>query len=265
MDAYKTQGNHIMNLKKILPLLLAASLATGPAHAFDSSDPFDIGGSDAQAEKPTKALREVNPTTSDRPMAKAMAAGGVAALLGPIGLLVGPIAIPMIAKNNMNNQVAINSFYIGAVVRGKVKDVVSISKNQWGVSPKIVEANLVALVLGVGGSSDSDRIVIARKVDGYEEGDIVDASIISVEPAQTEFNFNRHKARVIALYCKHDNPVCQNDYESSLGVLSRHTDTEFPPSQYLIDPAIIAADQAKMRKDEADKKAAQNSGGFSLM
>ena len=43
---------------------------------------------------------------------------------------------------------------------------------------------------------------------------------------------------VNVVYCKHDNPACQNDYDSSLGVITRHNLTEFPPSQYLIDPAL---------------------------
>lgn len=270
--------------KTFLPLLLAAMLATAPAHAFDSSDPFDIGGSDAQAEKPTKALREVNPTTSDRPMAKAMAAGGVAALLGPLGLLVGPIAIPMIAKNNMNNQVAINSFYSGTVVRGKVEKIFPLGNSpttaqfladieKSGIDASTIPApvtlrdNLVALRLDVDGPTGSERIVLARKDAGYEVGDILDAKTVAqyLADKNLRIDYNKQMPRVVTVYCKHDNEVCQNNYESSLGVLSRHTDTEFPPSQYLIDPAIIAADQAKMRKDEADKKAASNSGGFSFM
>jgi len=266
--------------KTLTALILTITLTTIPAQAEDG---FDFMGSDAQAEKPTKAQREVNPATSDRPMAKAMAAGGVAALLGPIGLLVGPIAIPMIAKNNINNQVAINAFYTGTVVRGKVKKVYDNVDfpgwaKSWGVVPSTAPTSVerlsefVVLQLGIEGPTEFDRVVVARKDAGYEVGDILDAKTalgtFALQPTvnnDVKLDFNKHMPRIVNVYCKHDNPSCQNDYDSSLGVITRHTDTEFPPSQYLIDPAIIAADQVKLRKEEVEKKAAQNSGGFNFM
>jgi len=276
--------NGIPMSKTFLPLLLAATLGTSPAYAFDSSDPFGI--SDAQAEKPAKvakAPREVNPFSTGNPMAKAMAAGGVAALLGPIGLLVGPIAIPMIAKGEINDIAKINAFYTGTVVRGKVKKVYDNVDfpgwtKSWGLVPNTAPTSaerlseFVVLQVGVEGQTEFDRVVVARKDTGYEVGDILDAKTalgtFALQPTvnkDVKLDFNKHMPRIVNVYCKHDNAACQNDYESSLGVLSRHTDTEFSPSQYLIDPAIIAADQAKMRKEAEESKAALNSGGFSFM
>jgi len=267
--------------KALLPLLLAAMLATAPAHAFDSSDPFGMNGD--QGDKPVKAQREVNPFSTGNPMAKAAASGFGLALLGPIGAIGVPIATLMIAKGEINDMVKINAFYTGTVVRGKVKKVYDNVDfpgwaKSWGVvqntAPTSVErlGEFVVLQLGVEGPTELDRVVVARKDAGYEVGDILDAKTalgtFALQPTvnkDVKLDFNKHMPRVVNVYCKHDNPACQNDYESSLGVLSRHTDTEFPPSQYLIDPAIIAADQAKMRKEEAEQKAAQNSGGFSFM
>jgi len=268
--------------KTFFPLLLVATLATAPACAFDSSDPFGVNG--AQADKPAKAQREVNSFSTGNPMAKAMASGFGLALLGPIGAIGVPIATLMIAKGEINDLAKINSFYSGTVVRGKVEKIFPLGNSpttaqfladikKSGIdastipAPETIRNNLVALRLDVYGPTDSERIVVARKDAGYEVGDILDAKTVAQSQADKDLriDYNKQMPRVVNVYCKHNNPSCQNDYESSLGVLSRHQDKEFPPSQYLIDPAIIAADQAKMRKEAEESKAASNSGGFSFM
>ncbi len=269
-----------MNFKKILPLLLAATLAA-PAYAFDSSDPFGMG--DAQVEKVAKAPREKNTASDAKYLVKSGATGFALAFLPPIGALL----LPVTGVIEQNNQlINLNAFYAGAAVRGKVKKVWDMSgqgkvflKNLhslWGLdtatAPSVdtIGDQLVVLDLDVDGPTDSDRFAIVRKGYDYQVGDIVDAkTLVGTYAFQPKVNkdvkldFNKHMPRVIALYCKHDQP-CQNDYESSLGVLYRHQDKEFPVSQYLIDPAIIAADQAKMRKEAEETKTASNNGSFSF-
>lgn len=249
-----------MTFKKTLPLLLAATLATAPAFAEDGFNL--IGGSDATVEKVAKAQREKHPASY---ALHSVGDSAVGAILGSTLGLAGILATPVTANYSARLwSDKVNSFYLGTVLRGKVNKVEEMSKNEWGISPGLVSVSLVALILDVDGPVGSDRVVLADKRLGFEKGDIVDVKMVSAEPDKSEFNFNRHKPRVVALYCKHDQP-CQNDHDSSLGVLYRHQDKEFPPSQYLIDPAIIAADQAKMHKEEVEKKAAANSGSFSLM
>jgi len=249
--------------KTFLPLLLAATLVTAHVHAEDG---FDFMGGGAQADKPAKAQRGESPNCTVGPLCagplKSMGSGAVLGLLGPVGFIAMPFAAAKIISDENRK---LNNYYFGTVLRGKVKKMEEMSANEWGISPRLVNVSLVALVVDVGGPVGSDRVVLTEKRLGFEKGDIVDVKMVSAEPDKAKFNFNRHKPRVIALYCKHDNPACQNDYDSSLGVLYRHTDSEFPPSQYLIDPAIIAADQAKMRKEAEESKAAANSGGFSFM
>jgi hypothetical protein len=203
--------------------------------------------------------------------------------LGPVGAIGVPIAAIMVSKNNVDHLIEMNAFYSGTVVRGKITrifekvDFAGMAKS-WGLDISSAPASVqlrekfVVLELNVDGPSSSNRYALARKEVRYEKGDIVDAETVvgtyAFQPRvnkDVKIDFNKHMPRVVSIYCKHDNPACQNDYESSLGVISRHTDTEFPPSQYLIDPAIIAADQAKMRREEEDKKSAANSGGFNLM
>ncbi|MDD5388986.1 MAG: hypothetical protein PHD37_06555 [Gallionellaceae bacterium] len=255
-------GRIINMLRTTLPFILAGTLATFPALAEDGFD--FMGGNVAQVEKVAKAPREANPHCTVGPMCagplKSMGTGAVLGLLGPVGLIGVPFAA---AKITADENQKLNSFYLGTVLRGKVNKVEEMSKNEWGISPGLVSVSLVALILDVDGPVGSDRVVLADKHLGFEKGDIVDVKMVSAEPDKSEFNFNRHKPRVVALYCKHDQP-CQNDYDSSLGVLYRHQDKEFPVSQYLIDPAIIAADQAKMRKEAEETKTASNSGSFSF-
>jgi hypothetical protein len=277
----------IMN-QSVLPLFLAAMLAAVPACADGG---FDFIGGAAQAEKPAKsqtekpvkAPREVNQFSTGSPMTQAAAAGAGLVFLGPIGAIGVPIATIAIAKNEQTNLGKINAFYSGAVTRGRVTKIYSKVdfsgwSKPWGMDPNSapVSAEILneyaVLQADVDGPTGSDRIAIVRKDVGHEVGDIVDVKLLvgtyAFNPQidkKTKLDFNKHMPRVVGVYCKHDNPVCQNDYDSSLGVLYRHTDTEFPPSQYLIDPAIIAADQAKMRKEAEEKKAAQNSGGFNFM
>lgn len=270
-----------MTKKTFLPLLLATTLVNAPVFADDG---FNFGVSNdaqIQAVKPAKAQREKNPVASDHPMLKSAAAGFGLTILGPIGAIGVPIASVMISRNNMSHITEINAFYSGTVVRGKVVKVLEMERftgTVFGVdhatlpAKETVQAQMVALVLDVDGPMDSDRIMYARKDAGYVVGDIVDAMTLDgVFPGVNKINdklvtdFNRHIPRVIGLFCKHDNPVCQNDYESSLGVIYRHTDKEFPPSQYLIDPATVAADQVKMRKDEEKKKSAQSSSASDLI
>jgi hypothetical protein len=274
----------IMN-KSVLPLFLAAMLAAVPACADGGFD--FIGGAaqaekpaKAQAEKPVKAPREVNQFSTGSPMTQAAAAGAGLVFLGPIGAIGVPIATIMIAKNEQTNLGKINAFYDGTVLRGKVEKIFPLGNTsstaqfladikRSGIDPATIPLpqtignNLVALRLDVDGPNGSERVVVARKDAGYEVGDILDA--MAVANKSLLIDYNKHMPRVVNVYCKHNNPACQNDYDSSLGVIARHTDTEFPPSQYLIDPAIIAADQAKMRKEAEDKKAASNSGGFNFM
>ncbi len=272
-----TTGRIIMRIG--YSLVLASMLTTSPAFAEDG---FNFLGGNAQAEKPAKAKapREVNPFSDGSPMTKAAAAGFGLALLGPIGAIGVPIATIMISNNNVENVTKLDAFYAGAVLRGKVEKIFPLGNSsstaqfladikKSGIDPSTIPLpatirnNLVALRLDVDGPKGSERVVVARKDADYEIGDILDVKTVVQNSAP--IYYNKHMPRVIALYCKHDNAVCQNDYNSSLGVLSRHTDTEFPPSQYLIDPAIIAADQAKMRKEEEERKTAANSGGFNFM
>lgn len=274
--------------QSLLSVFLAAALVTTPVYADDGFNFIGGGGqtekaAEGQAEKPAKAPREVNPFSTGNPMAKSAAAGFGLALLGPIGAIGVPIATLMIAKGEINDVAKINAFYAGSVVRGRVKkiyDKVDFSgwskpwKMDLNTAPKSEErrSEYAVLQLDVDGPKDSDRIAIVSKDAGYEVGDIVDVKLLAGTYAfnpeinkDVKLDFNKHMPRVANVYCKHDNPTCQNDYDSSLGVLYRHQDTEFPPSQYLIDPAIIAADQERMRKEEADKKAAKNAGGFSFL
>jgi len=271
--------------QSLLSVFLAAAMATAPVYADDGFNFIGGGGQtenavEGQAEKSVKASREVNPFSVGSPMTQAAAAGAGLVFLGPIGAIGVPVATIMITKNEQTNVDKINAFYAGTVLRGKVEKVFplgnSASTAQFlaeiqssGIDPATVPLpqtignNLIALRLDVDGPKGSDRIVVARKDAGYVIGDILDAKIVVKQDLL--INYNKQMPRAVGIYCKHDNPTCQNDYDSSLGVLYRHTDTEFPSSQYLIDPAIIAADQARMRKEEADKKAAQNSGGFNFM
>jgi len=270
-----------MNTKTFFSLLLVTTLATTTALAEDG---FNFGVDNAaQVEKTVKAQRE-QPNGMGSTMARSMGWGFVAAI-NPV--LIIPAVIGH-TSNVKNHLVEINTFYSGTVVRGKVKKVIDLSgygkdiptslHKAYGLNvttapgTKTIEGDLVKLVLDVDGSTDSDRIVYARRDAVYYVGDIVDAKTLDgIYPLVYSVNdklitdFNRHIPRVIALYCKHDNPICQNDYDSSLGVLYRHTDKEFPPSQYLIDPAIIAADQVKMRKEEEEKKSAQGSSVSDLI
>lgn len=273
--------------KSVLPLFLAAMLAAVPACADGG---FDFIGGATQAEKPAKsqteqpvkAPREVNPfTMMAHPMVKAGATGLGLAFLGPIGAIGVPIATLMFAKGEINDVAKINAFYAGSVVRGRVKKIYDNTdlpgwEKSWGVvlntAPVRRSGDFVVLQLSAEGPIEHDRVVVARRDSGYEVGDILDAKTAlgtyALQPTvnkDVKLDFNKHMPRVVNVYCKHDNPTCQNDYDSSLGVLFRHQDTEFPPSQYLIDPTIIAADQAQMRKEAEDKKAASNSGGFNFM
>lgn len=272
--------------QSLLSVFLAAALATAPVYADDGFNFIGGGGQtentvEGQAEKPVKAPREVNPFTTGNPMAKSAAAGFGLALLGPIGAIGVPIATLMIAKDEINDVSKINAFYAGTVVRGKVTKIFPLGNSsstaqflsdikKSGIDPstiplpETIRSNLVALRLDVDGPKGSERIVVARIDAGHEEGDVLDAKIVVAKNGLL-IDYSKHMPRVVNVYCKRDNPSCQNDYDSSLGILYRHQDTEFPPSQYLIDPAIIAADQERMRKEEADKKAAKNSGGFSFL
>jgi len=273
--------------KTFLPLLLAATLATAPAYAFDSSDPF--GMSDAHADKPAKAQREKNDGRFLETMAKSFGTGvGV----GAVGVTsMGLPALPLLAmggsifigeKWRIASSAKVNSFYSGTVVRGKVTRTLYYKRKfyeqELGISldtvpsQSVLDDKIMAAILELDGPSHAMVFAFFQKGTDLDKGDIVDVkSPVGVFTDNTSviehpnFNFNKHAPRVVNVYCKHDNPVCQNDYESSLGVIARHTDTEFPPSQYLIVPSIIAADQAKMRKEAEESKAAANSGGFSFM
>lgn len=274
-----------MNLKIFLPLLLASTLATNAV-----ADGFDFIGGNAQAEKTAKAPREKNDGRYLETMAKSFGTGvGV----GAAGVSVlGVAALPVLAVGGglvigikqTANQVAHESiFYAGTVTRGKVEKIFKRPSvwqfdSPFGMDPhsfpsaELLKSEFDVIKVDVDGPSNALVFAFVPESLGVVDGDIVDIkSPVGVFTQNTRvlnnlhYDFNRHMPRVVNVYCKHDNPSCQNDYDSSLGVISRHTDTEFPPSQYLIDPAIIAADQAKMRKDEAEKKAAQNSGGFSFM
>ncbi|MBU1666622.1 MAG: hypothetical protein KKG92_14685, partial [Gammaproteobacteria bacterium] len=285
-----------MNFNKtFLPLLLAAMLATAPACAFDSSDPFGVNG--AQADKPAKAQREKNDGHALEYTIKAWGAGFAAgtvntALLGAGAMapLVSAPTIALIGANLYENQTAkITAFYSGSVLRGKIRDIehepTPTNFGGYGLSSiRVVPSDKFGFDLNTFPSNLSKRFDVAHltiemgtqpifavlpKSSGLEEGDIVDIKIpVGVFAFNAKvsdnlhFDFNKHMPRVVNVYCKHDNPVCQNDYESSLGVMSRPNIAEFPPSQYLIDPAIIAADHAKMRKEAEESKAAANSGGF---
>jgi len=273
--------------KTFLPLLLAATLGTSPAYAFDSSDPF--GMSDAQAEKPAKAVREKNDGRFLETMAKSFGTGvgvgaaGVAAMgvtALPLLAVVGPIFIG--EKMRISSSAKVNAFYSGTVVRGKVTRTFHYKRKfyekELGISldtvpsQPVLDDRITAAILDLDGPSNAVVFAFFNNGTALEVGDIVDvkspmgiftdnASVIE----NLHFDFNKHAPRAIGIYCKHDNPSCQNDFESSLGVIARHQDKEFPPSQYLIDPAIIAADQARMRMEEEERKAASNSGGFNFM
>lgn len=105
--------------KTFFPLLLSAMLATAPAHAFDSSDPFGIGT--AQADKPAKAQREVNDGHFLEDLAKNFgtgvgvgAAGGAlmgAAVLNPLFIVGGSLVIG--TKIQSDRIVSANAFYSG--------------------------------------------------------------------------------------------------------------------------------------------------------
>lgn len=263
-----------MNFKKTLPLLLAATLATAPAFAEDGFN--FIGGSDAQVEKVAKAPREANGHSSNLNFKEAAIAFGLGGL-GPLGAIGLPFVGVSAAKRVV---VEMNSFYSGTVVRGKVEKIFPLGDSpttaqfladtkKSGIdastipAPETIRNNLVALRLDVDGPTDSERIVVARKDAGYEVGDILDAK--TVDQKSLLIDYNKHMSRVVNVYCKHDNPVCQNDYESSLGVISRHTDTEFPPSQYLIAPKIIQADQERMRHETEEKTKTASTWGESSL
>jgi len=273
--------------KTFLPLLLVATLVTAPAYAFDSSDPFGMNG--AQADKPAKAVREKNDGHFLEDLAKSFgtgvgvgAAGGAlmgAAVLNPLFIVGGGVLIggSMIERDNAKTNV----FYSGAVVRGRVTKVgfkKALVGSWHSMDPtsspdqRIFNEKLDLACLDVNGPSNAMVCAAVTKVIGIQQGDVIDVKLpVGVFVANgvmfkgARFDFNKHYPRVVSVYCKHDNPTCQNDYESSLGVIARHTDTEFPPSQYLIDPAIIAADQARMRKEEEERKSVANSGSFSLI
>ncbi len=277
-----------MTHRKTLPLLMAAILAATPAFAGDG---FDFIGGAAQTEKPAKAPREKNDGRGLETMVKSFGAGmgvgaaGVtmfgAAALGPL-MLVGA---PILAVRMTEDQIARESaFYAGTVTRGRVEGLNSkpVAEGNFdkplGIdqqsfpSAQTLIATFNTIGLDVDGPSKGLVFAFVHKASGIQKGDIVDIKFpVNMFAQNTKvfdnlhFDFNKHMPRVVNVYCKHDNPACQNDYDSSLGVLYRHTDTEFPPSQYLIDPAIIAADQAKMKQEAEEKKAAQNSGGFNFM
>lgn len=278
-------------MHRIASLLLVVLLGlSAQALAFDSGDPFGVN---TQVAKPAKAPREKNDgrwlenqVTGFAAGAAAGAAanvtlGGAAAALNPV------VALPVIAGLTVKLQeraVARESvFYTGTVSRGRVVDVFK-SPSIWrfsgafGIDESTYPNSTVfkqlfdIIKLDVDGPSNALVFAFVPKELHVLEGDLVDVEQpvgmftqnVKIYDA-LKFDFNRHAPRVVNVYCKHNNPACQNDYDSSLGVIARPNLTEFPPSQYLIDPAIIAADQAKMRKEEEEKKAARNSGGFSFL
>ncbi len=262
-------GRIINMLRTTLPFILAGTLATFPALAEDGFD--FMGGNVAQVEKVAKAPREANGHSNGINLKEGAIAFGLGAL-GPLGA----IGLPFVTVSAANRAaVEMNSFYSGTVVRGKVEKIdeesgkakVAITglKLWWGLdtitAPSLdtIDAQFDLLVLDFGGPKEAVRFAFVHKASGIHIGDIVDVkNALGVYAAQTKINkdlkldFNKHMPRVIALYCKHDQP-CQNDYESSLGVLYRHQDKEFPPSQYLIDPKIIQADQERMRHEAEEK------------
>ena len=286
-------------MSRTASLLLAALLGlSAQAQAFDSSDPF---GMYTPTEKPAKAPREKNDGRWLEYSFKAWGAGAAAGVVtnvavGPAVALSPLVAAPVVAligASLYERQTAeITSFYAGTVVRGKVRTVeqspTPTDFGGYGLSSiRIVPGSkfgfdvqsfpvgmqnlfdVVHMTIEIGAEP---IFAVVRKDSGLAVGDIIDVSIpVGVFAFNTkfldkpQFDFNKHMPRVVNVYCKHDNPACQNDYDSSLGVIARPNLTEFPPSQYLIDPAIIAADQAKMRKEEDEKKAARNSGGFSFL
>ncbi|MBU1666471.1 MAG: hypothetical protein KKG92_13895, partial [Gammaproteobacteria bacterium] len=173
-----------MNLKKTLPLLLAATLAA-PAYAFDSSDPFGMG--DAQVEKVAKAPREANGHSNGINLKEGAIAFGLGAL-GPLGA----IGLPFVTISAANRAaVEMNAFYSGTVVRGKIKSIwdpsgkgellLKSSHDHWGVgidtepAADTIGNQVFLLALDVDGPTDSVRAVLVRKDSGYEVGDIVDA------------------------------------------------------------------------------------------
>ena len=274
--------------KSILTLFLVATMmAMVPAYA----DGFDFIGGAQQIEKSDKAPREKNDGRGLEMLVKTFGTGvGVGAagvtVLGTAAL--GPLVLvgaPIIATKMTENQIAKeSSFYAGTVTRGRVVGFNSqpVAAGNFdkplGIDPQsfpnaqTLMTTFNTIGLDVDGPSKGLVFAFVHKSSGIQKGDIVDIKFPVNMFAQNikvfdnlNFDFNKHMPRVVNIYCKHDNPTCQNDYNSSLGVLYRHTDTEFPPSQYLIDPAIIAADQARMRKEETDIKAARNSGGFNFM
>ncbi|MBU1666467.1 MAG: hypothetical protein KKG92_13875, partial [Gammaproteobacteria bacterium] len=273
-------------LRTTLPFILAATLATFPALAEDGFD--FMGGNVAQVEKVAKAPREKNDGHWLENQAKGFAAGTAAGVVN--GAVLGAAALnPLVAipttlvigvKTMDDSRAKESAFYSGSVVRGRVNRIVSYKRRllykEFGISEEIpsqdsFDERFRVAILDVDGTADALVFAFIPNEMGIGKGDIIDVkSPVGVFVNNSllidnlHFNFNKHVPRVIALYCKHDQP-CQNDYESSLGVLYRHQDKEFPVSQYLIDPAIIAADQAKMRKEAEESKAAANSGGFSFM
>ena len=274
--------NHIKHAVAVLALCLAA-----PALAFDSSDPFGMG---ASAEKPAKAPREKNDgrwlENSLKNYASGAAAGAVNnAIFGAAGALNPVVAVPtilLVGANRLDSARAGESaFYSGSLVRGKVDRIVSYKRRflfkEFGISENapsqdVLDSTVRAIILDVDGTENASMIAFVRNDSNFQKGDIVDVNSPvgvfvnnSILVDSAHYDFNKHMPRVVNVYCKHDNPACQNDYDSSLGVMSRPNLTEFPPSQYLIDPAIIAADQAKMRQEEEEKKAARNNGGFNFL
>lgn len=272
--------------KSVLPLFLAAMLAAVPACADGG---FDFIGGATQAEKPAKAPREQNDGRFLETMVKSFGTGVGVGAVGVAAL--GVAALPALAvggglfigeKWRINSSAKVNSFYSGTVVRGKVTRIIHYKRKfyemELGINldtvpnQTVLDDYVMAAIIDLDGPSHAMVFAHFNNAAKIAKGDIVDvkspvgvftdnASVID----NLRLDFNKHVPRIIGVYCKHNNPTCQNDYDSSLGVIARHTDTEFPPSQYLIDPAIIAADQAKMRKEAEDKKAASNSGGFNFM
>lgn len=251
--------------KTLLPLLFA--LLTSVAQA-DSV--FDlIGQGDAAQEAPppkAKAPREEVPycwvacKDGAKRMTTAFLVGGLSVLAGPLQPFVGPMHYRLSMQEYLDN---LSKFYSGAVIRGRVTKVLDDPKY---LSENKQEREILGPYIGlvhvdVDGPEMSPRLVFYKKDRKYEVGDIVDFKVVHQDSADLIKNdkslnpeIENMTARVVSVYCRKDNNACQNDYDSSLGVISRHHDLRFSDSDWLFPPLALEQYREYLKTKQAKEK-----------
>lgn len=291
--------------KALLSLLLVATQVTTSIHAEDGfnfiggdAQAEKVKTAEQTPDCGTLAVGEngirienqspSNLTHNASLMALGVGAGALDASLGMAFAGPGYAGMVVLAPLMVSRQFQKKSeHYSGTLLRGSVISVAEGSQDftgraGWATLNRLNETTMpsddlldkAVVQVKIDTGDHGLRWVFAPKAVNLQKGDIVDMKLVSGRSAKFKpiwekndqsGDFNKHIPRVVSLVCSQNDEKCISQPRATSGLLCRHTDTEFPLSQYLIDPAIIAADQAKMRKEEEERKAASNNGGFNFM